>query len=226
MKDYTIQTETKTITFKREFKGPLETHYKAIAKCLRICFEGSPVELVSCFNNPIEKLPNVIESIIFNAYFNKPIHRLPTRLNYLVFGTYYNIPIKLSKKICYLEFKHNFNHPLELVRSLRYLKFGMYFNSKTSHYPRFLHTLIFSHNHSYHIKNLPQYLHKLIIGFCDLNPLIIPESLKILTVNVSYFNICIVDNLPHGLKTLRLQNSDRLPTNNLHLELNIKMSTN
>lgn len=216
MKDYIIQTETKIIVFKSKFKGPLEDHYRQIAKCLKIHFEGSPVELVSCFNSPIYKLPNCIESIIFNAYFNKPIHRLPSNLNYLVFGMYYNTPIKLSKKICYLDFKRDFNHPLELVRSLRYLKFGLYFNNRTSHYPRFLRTLIFGHNHDYHIIQLPQYLHKLVLGFCDLNPLIIPESLEILTINLQLSNICIIDNLPHGLNTLRVQNSDGLPTNNLH----------
>lgn len=214
--DYTIQIETKTITFKRGFTGQLESRHRSIAKCLRICFEGSPVELVSCFNNSIYRLPNAIESIIFNAYFNKSIHRLPSKLNYLIFGACYNTPVKLSKKICYLDFGRNFNQPLELVRSLRYLKFGSCFDNRTSHYPRFLRTLIFGHNHCYHIIQLPQYLHKLVLGFCNSNQLIIPEQLEILTINLQFSNICIIDNLPHGLKTLRVQNNDGLPINNLH----------
>lgn len=216
MDNYHIQSDT--IIFGKRFNKPLENYYSTISKCLKIRFVGGPKVMESCFNLPIIRLPNNIKSIEFNAYFNKPIHRLPRDLNHLIFGNYYNTPITLEKRISYLEFTYAFNQPLELTRNIKYLRVGLYFDNCVSLCPRFMHTLFFAHNNSQPIHNLPQYLRNLTLGYCNSHPVIVPESLESLTVNICLGNICIVDNLPHGLTQLYVHNGDKLSMNNLCLD--------
>ena len=85
---------------------------------LEFLSEYQKVKFGSCFNKPVDNLPNSLTHLEFGD-FNQPVDNLPNSLTHLEFGDDFNQPVdNLPNSIVHLEFGWNFNQQLIIYQTL------------------------------------------------------------------------------------------------------------
>jgi hypothetical protein len=143
------------------------------------------------FNKKLKDIPNDTEIIIFfkkfqYSKFNQKVYNLPKyflgfpqNLTHLTFGYYFN------KKID------------NLPKNLTHLTFGYYFNQKVDNFPKNLTHLTFDHYFNKKLDNLPKNLKYLQIKWYYNNKIILPKSLKELSLTC---NNDLINNIPEHIE--------------------------
>jgi hypothetical protein len=182
-----------------------------------IIFKDELYKVLSKFNQPIYKkdLPSNVQRIFFGFNFNQPLDNdsLPTSITHLTFGSSFDQLINkdsLPESVTHLSFGYSFNQPLDkdsLPSSITHLTFGFCFNQPVNKdsLPNSITHLTFGNyfNQSVNEANLPNSLTHLIFGHHFDQPIIsLPENLIFLQLGAFYHHL--LNNLPYGLKTLRI----------------------
>jgi Leucine-rich repeat (LRR) protein len=133
------------------------------------------IEYSGYFNEPIDNLPEGLETLTFfcceyiDSHFNQPVDNLPNSIVKIHFGNYFNQPVdNLPESLINLFFeKHGqFNHTIDnLPSGLKTLYLGYHFNQPVNNLPLGLEVLCMGYcifNHP--INNLPDTINELILG--------------------------------------------------------------
>jgi hypothetical protein len=190
-----------------------------ISKCKTIIF-GSE------FNQPINDLPNTIESITFGKNFNQPINNLPLNLKILNIEQGYeegkfnnpvdNLPLGLGKLIISSE---SFNQSLDnLPSGLKYLEINsIMFNQPIDNLPNGLVELKITGDFNQPIDNLPDSLENLDLT-CDINYSVdnLPNNLVSLKIGLNSDFDVKINNLPQNLMFLQVGHNYVHPFDNLN----------
>lgn len=148
-KDYYIHDSKDSIIFSNNFNRSLEDDDIINSlKTIKSIYFGS------CFDHPIDCLPNNIEKIIFDidSVFNQQINNLPVNLKEIYLGNHFNQPVNC------------------LPSSLTKIIFGISFNQSLDNLPNGLEELVLGIGFLQKLENLPSSIKK--INIFDLYPYI------------------------------------------------------
>lgn len=181
------------------------------------------------------------DKIFFNYDFNEELNpnyiKFISKFTSLYFSDYddINLAIETDNESKYIMssdyfFSHRgskFNKPIDglLLNGLNKIHFGCCFNQTVNNLPNSITELIFGQNFNLHIPNLPSKLFKLELGKKFNQPVNnLPIDLRVLKFDISSDFINSLDNLPNGLKILRIGYNynlelDNLPNSLVYLEI-------
>ena len=213
LKYYILETKTLTIPYK--FNEEL-SNIPIDAKI--ITFRDNK-DHYSQFNREIKEnvLPNFLKNLTFGHNFNREIKEnvLPKSLINLTFGYSFNKQIKenvLPDTLINLIFGNDFNKQINenvLPQSLETLVFGSCFMQeiKENILPKSLQELTFQYQFNQEIKEnvLPESLHTINLGFSFNSKIILPTSLKIISM---YSHCDFINNLPFHVEELYIKMRD------------------
>lgn len=155
--------------------------------CIKIFKKFKKIWFGSCFNKPIDFLPDNIEELRLGVGFSKPLNKLPSRLKYL----YLHSSISLDN--------------LSIVPENLYL--GGNFNLTINNLPEGIKKIyIDSKIFNLPIDNLPNTIEEIYISGIFEQPLDnLPNCLKKLTINCNNYSNNLT-NLPINLEILEILN--------------------
>ena len=111
----------------------------------------------SKFNQPIDNLPQTLESLSFGFSFNCTIDNLPQSLRNLSFGNHFNQMVNnLPQTLKKIKFDYLFNCTVDnLPQTLESLTVGTSFNQTINNLPQSLKKLSLGNNFNQNLDNLP-----------------------------------------------------------------------
>lgn len=180
------------------------------------CFLPLPLNLLSLHMSiesdqcPLDTLPDSLTSLIIDSNYNFPILHFPNNITHLKLGSGYNHPIlslppfittlifsqnfdcalpPLPSSIEVLSLFNSFNDSLPLLPKIKILIFGDKFNQiidESKPLPPSLDTVIFGSHFDHPLHCFPPSLHHLDVGPLFNHPLILPLTLRTLTLGKSF----------------------------------------
>ncbi len=163
----------------------------------------------SCFNHPVDNLPEGLTHLELESSFNQNVDKLPSTVKLLKIGYNFDktvdcLPSNLEE-LCISSKK--FNYPLNnLPENLKRLKIGFKFNQEIEFLPEVTY-LNLGNNFNKPISNLPNSIESLYLGDEFNLPIDnLPKNIKKLCIRCRYFDQYI-DNLPDSIKYLKIDNS-------------------
>ena len=163
---------------------------------------------LNMFNEPIDNLfPSHITKIVFGHAFNQDVNNLPILLDTLFFGYNFNKTVdNLPSNLMCLIFSYSFNKCVEnLPNSIIYLVFGKNFNQPLYNLPNSVKylNLIYTINFEY-MNDLPDFIEHLVIN--DKNPNKLPEKNKIVECHYNYqYDILIQTKFKFALNDIEFR---------------------
>jgi hypothetical protein len=188
--------ETKTLIISCDFNEEL----KDIPNDTQIIiFENKD----SIFNQKVDNLPLKLTHLTFGAWFNQKVDNLPKNIIHLTFGYYFNKEVdNLPKNLTHITFSNDcvFNQKVDyLPKNLTHLFFSDDFNQKVDNLPKNLTHLFLSDDFNQKVDNLPKNLKYLKIKWYYNNEIILPKSLKKLSLSC---NNNLINNIPEHIEKI------------------------